>query len=257
MSISQTVMIHSEAKHVYHALLHPDTLAEWWGCTAVVEARPGGIWVGGWGQGGDGLGHEAVIRAEISRLDHNKLVALMLGEAEIAFEIEESDQGCRVAISQSGYQASDSAEVLQSWVDAVVNLKTYIEKKHPKPVAPVAKPAAPAPKPAASTPAGDGGAPPGADPYGAAESVASGDARVLDDAGFGITNPHAVVVEWNPNGFGYVEHPKLGKILFDNDGADFDPEPGDKVLLLVLGKRYDGKPKIKRIACPAKGSNIR
>ena len=37
----------------------------------------------------------------------------------------------------------------------------------------------------------------------------------------------------------------------------FEPVPGDEDVLLVIGKRYDGQPKIKRIVCPAKGSNIR
>ena len=40
-------------------------------------------------------------------------------------------------------------------------------------------------------------------------------------------------------------------------GLEYLPSVVGAVLLLVIGKRYDGKPKVKRIACPDKGSNIR
>jgi hypothetical protein len=87
--------------------------------------------------------------------------------------------------------------------------------------------------------------------------MAQGDYRVLDDAGFGVTDPWAVIKSWSKEqGFGYVTHEKLGDVVFDYDGCDFEPTVGDKVVLLVIGKRFDGKPKVKRIACPAKGSKL-
>jgi hypothetical protein len=67
-----------------------------------------------------------------------------------------------------------------------------------------------------------------------------------------------VIKSWSKEqGFGYVTHPQLGDIVFDYDGCDFEPAVGDDVVLLVLGKRFDGKPKVKRIACPAKGSKLK
>jgi hypothetical protein len=100
-------------------------------------------------------------------------------------------------------------------------------------------------------------APGAADPYGAAAALAEGGIRVIDDGGFGVTDPHGVIKSWSKEqGFGYVTHAQLGDIVFDYDGCDFEPTPGDKVLLLVIAKAWNGKPKVKRIACPAKGSKI-
>ncbi len=80
--------------------------------------------------------------------------------------------------------------------------------------------------------------------------------RVQDDGGFGITDPWAEVISWKKEqGFGYAMHPTLGEVMFDYDGCDFEPAVGDRVLLLQLKKAWNGKPKCKRIACPAKGSN--
>ncbi len=91
-----------------------------------------------------------------------------------------------------------------------------------------------------------------------ASTSAGGDTtiRVQDDGGFGISDPWAEVISWKKEqGFGYAMHPTLGEVMFDYDGCDFEPAVGDKVLLLQLKKAWNGKPKCKRIACPAKGSN--
>lgn len=53
-------------------------------------------------------------------------------------------------------------------------------------------------------------------------------------------------------GFGYIDHPEHGDLLFDFEACDFDPEEGDEVEVTELGKRYDGSPKAKRVVCPAK-----
>ena len=276
MSMSRDTIIQSEPKHIYRALLHPDTLTKWWHCTAVIEARPGGLWVGGWGEGENGLGHQAVIWAEVARLEPDRLVALKMGEAEIAFEIAPDAQGCKVTVKGTGFAAATPQEeeaALQSWVDAVANLKTWAEEHHkytppapkpqpqpppaPRPMAPPAPKPQPqaSPAPAGAQAAASAGA---ADPYHAAEAIAKGGVQVLDDGGFGVSDPNGVIKSWSKEqGFGYVTHPQLGDVVFDYDGCDFEPAPGDKVLILVIGKRYDGKPKVKRIACPAKGSNIR
>ena len=132
----------------------------------------------------------------------------------------------------------------------------------PTPVTPVeaapvaqAAPTPATPAPAADPAAGVQGAS-GVDPYAAATKGAV--VEVLDEGGFGVTDPNAVIKSWSPEqGFGYATHAQLGDVVFDYDGCDFEPAPGDKVLLLVIGKNYAGKPKIKRIACLAKGSNIK
>ena len=53
-------------------------------------------------------------------------------------------------------------------------------------------------------------------------------------------------------GFGYIEHPEHGDLLFDFEACNFKPEVGDEVEVVELGKRYDGSPKAKRVTCAAK-----
>ncbi len=53
-------------------------------------------------------------------------------------------------------------------------------------------------------------------------------------------------------GFGYIEHPEYGDLLFDFEACDFFPEVGDEVEVVEVGKRYDGSPKAKKVICPAK-----
>jgi hypothetical protein len=225
-------------------------MKEWWGATMVIDARVGGVWVGGWGEG-ENLGHQTVLQCEITRLETDRVFAVKVGDGEVSFEIVRHGEGAEVTVSQSGYEgvSDEQAEAaLQSWVGAVNSLKAWAEEHHP--YEPPAQ-TDPEPSPVAEEA-------PGSDPYGAAAAVAGGEAKVLDDAGFGVTDPNAVVKSWSKEqGFGYVTHAKLGDIVFDYDGCDFEPAAGDKVLLLVLGKRYDGQPKVKRISCPSKGSSIK
>jgi uncharacterized protein YndB with AHSA1/START domain len=249
MTLKKDTIIASEPKHVFKALLNPEDLSAWWGCDAVIDARPGGTWVGGWGVREDELGHQTVLSAEVSRFETDRVVALKMGETEIVFEIAPDPAGTRVTVSQSGYPSASPDEeqgAFQSWVDAVGSLKAWAEKHHRYEPQPQAVPGS---QPAA----GDG-----VDPYGGLDAMAKGDIRVLDDGGFGVTDPNGVIKSWSKEqGFGYVTHPELGDIVFDYDGCDFEPDPGDKVLILVLKKSWDGKPKVKRIACPAKGSSIK
>ena len=53
-------------------------------------------------------------------------------------------------------------------------------------------------------------------------------------------------------GFGYIEHPEYGDLLFDFEACNFPPEEGDEVEVLEVGKRYNGDPKAKKVICPAK-----
>jgi hypothetical protein len=53
-------------------------------------------------------------------------------------------------------------------------------------------------------------------------------------------------------GFGYIEHPEHGALLFDFEACDFNPEVGDEVEVLELGKRFDGSKKAKKVSCPTK-----
>jgi cold shock CspA family protein len=53
-------------------------------------------------------------------------------------------------------------------------------------------------------------------------------------------------------GFGYIEHPEHGDLLFDYEVCNFKPEVGDEVDVVEIGKRYDGTPKAKKVICPAK-----
>jgi cold shock CspA family protein len=53
-------------------------------------------------------------------------------------------------------------------------------------------------------------------------------------------------------GFGYIEHPEHGDLLFDFESCDFNPEEGDEVEVVEMGKRFDGSPKAKKVICAAK-----
>ncbi|MDY0000377.1 MAG: SRPBCC domain-containing protein [Polyangia bacterium] len=264
MSLTERILIASEPARVFHALVHPSSLAEWWGCTAVIEPRPGGNWVGGWGEGEGGYGHQTVIWAELARFEPVSALTLRMGSTEIQLGLTQDPQGTVVSVTQVGYPASTPDEeraALQSWVDMVSSLKAWVEVRFPyTPPRPAPQPApqpAPRPQPVAQAQPAAQAIPGMSDPYGAAQAVAQGGVRVLDDGGFGVTDPHAVIKSWSKEqGFGYATHPQLGDVVFDYDGCDFEPSPGDKVLLLVIAKAWNGKPKVKRIACPAKGSNI-
>jgi hypothetical protein len=63
----------------------------------------------------------------------------------------------------------------------------------------------------------------------------------------------ARIKSWsNEQGFGYIEHPDHGDLLFDYEACDFHPEVGDEVEVLELGKRYDGSLKAIKVVCPDK-----
>jgi len=306
MTLSQDILIASEPQHLYKAFLTPEDLSAWWGCTAVGEARDGGMWGGGWGEGEGGLGHLTVVWAEISQLDADSVIALKMGDTVVTYAFAPDPGGAKVTVTQDGYPAGSPDEeqaAFQSWVDTAQSLKVWAEEHRkyeppakpaapppaPSPPAPPAPPPQPDPKPVAAAPEPPPPPPPkpepkpepeaapappaqadpaggvatdvsgGADPYGGVQAIArGGDAKVLDDGGFGVTDPHGVIKSWSKEqGFGYVTHAELGDIVFDYDGCDFEPAPGDKVLLLVIAKAWNGKPKVKRIACLAKGSNIK
>ena len=53
-------------------------------------------------------------------------------------------------------------------------------------------------------------------------------------------------------GFGYIEHPEYGDLLFDYEACNFAPEEGDEVEVVEVGKRFDGSPKAKKVTCAAK-----
>jgi len=53
-------------------------------------------------------------------------------------------------------------------------------------------------------------------------------------------------------GFGYIDHPEHGELLFDFESCDFNPETGDEVEVLEVVKRYNGQLKAKRVTCPSK-----
>jgi uncharacterized protein YndB with AHSA1/START domain len=266
--MDQLITIASDPGSVFKALLNPMALSTWWGCTAVVDARVGGAWCAGWGQGADDLGHQMVLQAVISQLEPGHLLTLQLGEVVVSFTVAADPHGTAFTVGVHNGAAATPEEqqaALQSWLDSMASLKAWVEQQYPyqPPAAPAPSPApvaAPqaAPKPAAAAPAQKAAAPAGQNPFAGLATANLGDVKVVDEGGFGVTDPNAVVKSWSKEqGFGYVTHSQLGDVSFDYNGCDFEPAIGDQVLLLVIGKRYDGKPKIKRVACPAKGSNIR
>ena len=53
-------------------------------------------------------------------------------------------------------------------------------------------------------------------------------------------------------GFGYIDHPEHGDLLFDFESCDFQPETGDEVEVLEIKEGYKGRLKAKRVICPSK-----
>lgn len=53
-------------------------------------------------------------------------------------------------------------------------------------------------------------------------------------------------------GFGRIEHPEHGELIFDFEACDFNPESGDEVEVHEISKGYKGILRAKRVTCPAK-----
>jgi len=53
-------------------------------------------------------------------------------------------------------------------------------------------------------------------------------------------------------GFGYIDHPEHGELLFDFEACDFNPEAGDEVEVQEVKAGYKGALRAKRVTCPAK-----
>lgn len=53
-------------------------------------------------------------------------------------------------------------------------------------------------------------------------------------------------------GFGYIDHPEHGDLLFDYEACNFDPVEGDEVEVHEVAPRRMGGFKAKRVTCPAK-----
>ena len=63
----------------------------------------------------------------------------------------------------------------------------------------------------------------------------------------------AKIKSWSDEqGFGYIEHPEHGDLLFDFEACDFHPEVGDEVEVTEFCKRYDGSLKAKKVVCASK-----
>jgi cold shock CspA family protein len=53
-------------------------------------------------------------------------------------------------------------------------------------------------------------------------------------------------------GFGYIDHPEHGEVLFDYEACNFEPEEGDEVEVGEVRKGYGGIIKARKVTCPAK-----
>jgi len=276
---------------VYKCLISPVELAKWWQCSAVVDARPGGIWALGWNPDAEHPGHAVVMTGTFRELQENQVIAIDILPITIVFRMSSTPGGTTFLIEQHNHPDPQTAEAgLQTWVDAMNSMKAHAEALMPSSAA---VPASQSPtvnvwdmvRKAAGTPVMEHEEPlldsrgsksglyhlktremshpvdtlPAASSEPVAISpVMDATIRVQDDGGFGITDPWAEVISWKKEqGFGYALHPQLGEVMFDYDGCDFEPAVGDKVVLLQLKKAWNGKPKCKRISCPAKGSNVK
>ncbi len=54
------------------------------------------------------------------------------------------------------------------------------------------------------------------------------------------------------HGFGRIEHPEHGELLFDFEACNFPPEEGDEVEVGEVIKDRRGKLRAKKVTCPAK-----
>ncbi|MBN2724326.1 MAG: SRPBCC domain-containing protein [Deltaproteobacteria bacterium] len=272
MSVTKQIEIKATPLEIFEGFVKPQELCNWWQCDAIVDAREGGLWVIGWGKD-EQLGHQTVMAGVFQSYKPGEQISVFIDPVSITLDLAAVPGGSIVSITQSNYPDPSSEDTaLETWVSSIFALKSYLESKKESLKS--------TNKPTVNVMASDISSYPGRDvnePSGmyslrsgeiahAVETVQSsldnqqdtGDYRVLDDGGFPINNPWATIRSWKKEqGFGYVEHPELGEVMFDYDGCDFEPTEGDKVLLLVLKKTWNGKPKCKRIACPAKGSNTK
>ena len=53
-------------------------------------------------------------------------------------------------------------------------------------------------------------------------------------------------------GFGYIDHPEHGELLFDYSACNFEPAEGDEVEVHEVKPRYKSGFKAARVTCPAK-----
>ncbi len=293
MNQAPPIFIKAGPTVVYRCLVSPVELAAWWQCSAVVDAQPGGIWALGWSPDQERPGHAVVMSGTFRQLEENAIVAIQIPPITIVFRMALAPGGTTFLIEQHDHPDPMSADAgLQTWIDAMNSMKTHAESLtgpgQPQSGVPTvnvweaARQAGAHNLPASESLLDSRGSrsglyvlktkemdhpvdmmpSPGSGPVAAAPAISSAPAgadttiRVQDDGGFGVTDPWAEVISWKKEqGFGYAQHPVLGEVMFDYDGCDFEPAVGDKVLLLQLKKAWNGKPKCKRIACPAKGSN--
>ncbi len=295
MNQTAPMFIKATPEIIYKCLVSPVELARWWQCNAVVDARPGGIWALGWNPDAERPGHAVVMAGTFRELQENQVLSIDIPPITIVFRMSPTPGGTTFLIEQHNHPDPETADAgLQTWVDAMNSMKSHAESLMPQNVAPSSSQAPTVNvwdmvRKAAGTPATTESEQGILDSRGsksglyhlktremshpvdtlpgsasvepvAVTPVAETDTtiRVQDDGGFGITDPWAQVISWKKEqGFGYALHPQLGEVMFDYDGCDFEPAVGDKVVLLQLKKAWNGKPKCKRISCPAKGSNVK
>lgn len=290
MNQTAPMFIKAPPELIYKCLISPIELAKWWQCNAVVDARPGGIWALGWNPDAARIGHTVVMAGTFRELQENQVIAIEISPIVIVFRMAPTPGGTTFLFEQHNHPDPATAEAgLQTWIEAMNSMKAYVEAL----MLPVNSPASSQTPtlnvwdmvrkvgtPVVESEEGlldsrgsksglyhlktkEMSHPVDTLPAGAGEPVAispvvDSTIRVQDDGGFGITDPWAEVISWKKEqGFGYALHPQLGEVMFDYDGCDFEPEVGDKVILLQLKKAWNGKPKCKRISCPAKGSNVK
>ncbi|MBU1218758.1 SRPBCC domain-containing protein [Myxococcota bacterium] len=269
MSISRQIEIKSSKENIFLCLVKPQELNVWWMCDAIVDAKVGGLWVLGWGKDSS-VGHQTVMAGVISEYHPYDRLKIYIDPVYIEFELASIPGGTMVSLTQDNYPDPESEEnAFETWYSSLQAMKSHCETRHA--AASSNKPTVNVMMSDISYPGRDNREPSGmynlksgeiAHPVDnvpvSEKSDNPGDFKVLDDGGFPITNPWGVVKSWKKEqGFGYVDHPEIGEVMFDYDGCDFEPVEGDKVLLLVIKKTWNGKPKCKRISCPAKGSSTK
>jgi uncharacterized protein YndB with AHSA1/START domain len=287
MDISKVVYIKSKSEYVYKALLDPAQIKDWWECDSVIEAVPNGVWALGWNPGSENYGHETTMVGFFNEVETDQRISIFIDPITMVFDFESIHKGTRLTVSQLDYPNENEAEdAIETWINAINALKSYIENKFPlrlsgktKDYKPESRQEGSGAKQTVNVNESIGSSfssYPGIEKSAEnklnnlAKQIAvenkkaahkslinkNGDIKILDKGGYEITEPWGTIKSWKKeHGFGYIDHPELGDVMFDYDGCDFEPEPGDKVVLLRLKKTWNGKPKCKRLACPDKGSN--
>jgi uncharacterized protein YndB with AHSA1/START domain len=138
--VTKTVHIAALRSAVWEALTVPELLGEWFGETAELDPRVGGLGIIGWGA----RGHSTLRVIEIEKPsafafdwvpDSRDEAALGDASTRVRFTLEDHDGGTRVTVTDSGREQADPdaawnvADRGRFWADELAGLEAFLVKQ--------------------------------------------------------------------------------------------------------------------------------